>query len=46
MYKMLLKLFNINIYMMLCCYMYQPYKAIFRLHLFKDANSLYANHIV
>jgi hypothetical protein len=32
--------------LLLCCYMCRPYKAIFRQHLFKDSNSLYANHIV
>jgi hypothetical protein len=32
--------------MLLCCYMFLPYKAIFRQHLFKNFNSLYTNHIV
>jgi hypothetical protein len=32
--------------MLLCCYMFRPYKAIFRQRLFKDSNSLYANYIV
>jgi hypothetical protein len=32
--------------LLLCCYMFRPYRAIFRQHLFKDSNSLYANHIV
>jgi hypothetical protein len=32
--------------MLLCRYMFRPYKATFRQHLFKDSNSLHANHIV
>jgi hypothetical protein len=32
--------------MLLCYYMFRPYKAIFRQHLFEDSNSLYANYIV
>jgi hypothetical protein len=32
--------------MLLCCYMFRPYKAIFRQHLSKDSNSLYVNRIV
>jgi hypothetical protein len=31
--------------LMLCCYMFRPYKAISRQHLLKDSNSLYATHI-
>jgi hypothetical protein len=30
----------------LCCYMFRPYEAIFRQHLYKDNNSLYANRII
>jgi hypothetical protein len=32
--------------MLLCYYMFRPYKAIFRQTLVKDSNSLYAKHIV
>jgi low temperature requirement protein LtrA len=32
--------------MLLCCYMFRHYKAIFRQNFFKDSNSLYASHIV
>jgi hypothetical protein len=32
--------------MLLCCYMFRPYKAIFRQHLYRDTNSLYANRII
>jgi hypothetical protein len=30
----------------LCCYMFRPYKAIFRQHSHTDTNSLYANRLV
>jgi hypothetical protein len=36
----------IYIHMLLCCYIFRPYKAILRQHLFRDSNSLYANDIV
>jgi hypothetical protein len=32
--------------MLLCYYMFRPYKAIFRQQFFKDSNSLYAIHLV
>jgi hypothetical protein len=32
--------------MLLCYYMFRPYKAIFRQQFFKDSNLLYANYIV
>jgi hypothetical protein len=32
--------------LLLCCYMFRPYKAIFRQHLYGDTNSLYANRII
>jgi hypothetical protein len=32
--------------MLLWCYMFRPYKVIFRKHLFKDSSSLYTNNIV
>jgi hypothetical protein len=34
----------LNIYALSQCYMFRPYKAIFRLHFYKESNALHTNH--